>query len=54
VIPSRQSLLKEPQPLDDLVGGVHIKRRPMELGESFERDFAAVQGAVWLRMIEGT
>jgi hypothetical protein len=36
MIPARQRLLKEPQPLDNLVGGIDIEWRSVPLGESFE------------------
>ena len=54
MIAARKRLLKEPQPLDDLVGGVDIERRAVALGQRFQRNFAAVQSAAWLRMMKGT
>ncbi len=54
MLPARERLLKELQPLDDLIGGVDVERRAVALGERFQRDLAAVQGAAGLRMIKRT
>jgi len=52
MIAASKGLLKEPQPFYYLVGGVDIKRRPVAFGESFKRDFTAVEGAAWLRVMK--
>ena len=53
VIAAREGLLKEAEALGDLVGGVDVERGPVAAGKGFERDFAAVQGAAGLGVVEG-
>jgi hypothetical protein len=53
MIAAREGLLKHVQPLDDLVGGVNVEWRAVELGERFQREFAAVQRARGLRVMKG-
>ena len=38
VIAARERLLKQPQPLDDLVGGVDVERRTEAAGQRLQRD----------------
>jgi hypothetical protein len=45
VLAARESLLKQAQPLDNLVGRVNVKRRAVAPGQGVERNFAAMQDA---------
>ena len=52
VLAARECLLKKPQPLDDLVGGIDVERRAVALGERCKRNLAAMQGAALLRVMK--
>ena len=54
VIAAGERLLKKREPFQNLVGGVNVERRAVELGQHFQRNFAAVQGTRRLRVIKRT
>ena len=54
VIPARESLLKQPQALYDLICGIHVERGAESSRQGFQGDFAAVECAQWLGIVKGT
>jgi len=42
-------LLKELQPLDDLIGGVDVERCAVALGQALDRELASAQGSAGKR-----